>query len=131
VAKVEVVGTTVGRTAEGCELRIRSPWYRSLPLSSVLIELTLDGETVEPDRMRFCVNERDYTFDELAERYEEFWFVLDPGRLRVRGVQPGEHEIDLRLGLRIPYLFDEETGAVHTIHNRVQRTVVVPEEPQA
>lgn len=131
MAKVELIGTTVGRTADGCELRVRSPWYRSLPLSSVLIELDVDGDAVEPGRMRFCVNDRDRAFDELAEVYDEFWFVLDAGRLRVRDVEPGEHEIDFRLGLRIPYLFDEETGAVHTIHNRVQRTIVVPEEAEA
>ena len=91
---------------------MRSPWYRALPLSSIGIALTIDGNEIAADRIRFHVNDRDYTLTELEERYDEFWFVLDPGRVRVAAIEPGEHDVDLRLSLRIPYLFDEETGEV-------------------
>lgn len=113
------------------ELRLRSPWYRSLPLSSIDVTLELDGAEVKPEQMRFCVNDRDYELGELRDRFDEFWFVLDAARLRVGAVQPGEHEVDLRLSLRIPYLFDEETGDVLVIRPNARLMVTVPDEPQA
>jgi hypothetical protein len=113
------------------ELRIRSPWYRSLPLSCVDVELTVDGERVADDRIRVHVNDREHTLDELHERYDDFWFVLDPARVRVGGVEPGEHRVDVRLGLRIPYLFDEETGDVLQLWPAATETVRVPEQAQA
>jgi hypothetical protein len=131
VAQVDVLGADAGRIADGMELRLRSPWYRSLPLSSITIELTVDGEDVAAERLRFHVNDRTYRLDELEERWDEVWFVLDPGRLRVQGVEPGAHDVDLRLSLRIPYLFDEETGDVLVIRTAGRRTVSVPEQARA
>lgn len=131
MSTVDLVCATAGRTADGMELRVRSPWYRSLPLSSVDLELTVDGDHIAADRMRVHVNERDYTLDELHERYDEFWFVLDPARVLVAGVGPGEHEVALQLGLRIPYLFDEETGDVLQLWMSATVTVGVPERAHA
>jgi hypothetical protein len=131
VARVDVLGADVGRIADGMELRLRSPWYRSLPLSSITIELAVDGEQVPAERLRFHVNDRTYRLDELEERWDEVWFVLDPGRLRVQGVGPGPHDVELRLSLRIPYLFDEETGDVLVIRTGGHRAVSVPEEARA
>jgi hypothetical protein len=131
VARVDVLGADAGRIADGMELRLRSPWYRSLPLSSITIELAVDGEAIAAERLRFHVNDRTYGLDELEERWDEVWFVLDPGRLRVHGVEPGVHDVELRLSLRIPYLFDEETGDVLVIRTGGHRAVSVPEEPLA
>ena len=126
-----LVAPQAGRTSDGIELRLRSPWYRSLPLSSIDVRLELDGAEVKPERIRFCVNDRDYELDELRDRFDEFWFVLDAARLRVSAVPPGAHEVDLRLSLRIPYLFDEETGEVLVLRPNARLTVTAPEEPQA
>lgn len=131
MASVALLSRTAGRTADGMELRLRSPWYRSLPLSCVDVELTVDGERVAEDRISVHVNDRDYTLDELHERFDEFWFVLDPARVRVSGVDAGEHDVAVRLGLRIPYLFDEETGDVLQLWPAANETVVVPEQAQA
>src|SRR5205823_5792842 len=98
---------------------------------SIDVELTVDGEEVPPERIRFCLNDRDYTLAELHERFDEFWFVLDPLRLRVAGVAPGAHDVAVRLGLRIPYLFDEETGDVLQLWPSATAAVTVPERPQA
>ncbi len=113
------------------ELRVRSPWYRSLPLSSIDVALIVDGAEVPADRIRFCVEERDFTLDELHDLHDEFWFVLDPARLRVSGVEPGDHEVELTLSLRIPYLFDEETGEVLVVHPGAKLTVTIPEAAHA
>jgi len=131
MSRVDLLAATAGRTADGMELRLRSPWYRSLPLSCVDVELTVDGQRVADDRIRVHVNDRDYTLADLHDRYDEFWFVLDPARVRVSGVEPGEHEVGVRLGLRIPYLFDEETGDVLQLWPAARSTVIVPERPQA
>jgi Domain of unknown function (DUF6379) len=107
------------RTGEGYDVPLRFDWYRSLPLSCVAaLTLTLDGEPVAAEDMAFHVNDRDHALDELAELHDEFWFVLDPARIRVRTdepLAPGEHDIAVELSMRIPYLFDEETGEVLTL----------------
>jgi Domain of unknown function (DUF6379) len=116
------------RTAEGYEVAIRFDWYRALPLSGVSVSLTVDGQAVPAEQMRFCVNDCDYALDELSELYEDFWFVLDAGRLRVSPPEPlalGEHEIGVDLDLRIPYLFDEDSGDVLTISTAPRATLAI------
>ena len=107
------------RTGDGYEVPLRFDWYRSLPLSCVAsLTLTVDGQVVPAEDIDFHVNDRDYALDELPELCDEFWFVLDPARLRVRTGQAlaaGEHDIAVELAMRIPYLFDEETGQVLTL----------------
>jgi hypothetical protein len=95
-------------TADGFELDVRLNWYRSLPLSSVkTLELTVDGETIAPEEIAFALNGNEYALDELAERWDETWFVLDAATLRVRRplIRAGARaEVRLRLGSRIPYI---------------------------
>jgi hypothetical protein len=111
------------RTGDGYEVAVRFDWYRALPLSCVSVTLAVDGDAVPADRVRFHVNDRDYALDELPELYDDFWFVLDAARLRVVPAEPlvdGEHDVAVDITLRIPYLFDEETGDVLTLPNRVR-----------
>lgn len=122
----ELIEGPLRRTAEGYEVLVRFDWYRSLPLSGVSISLAVDGQAVPEDQIRFHVNERDYALGELSELYDEFWFVLDAARLRVTPAAPlaaGEHEVDVKVGLRIPYLFDEETGDVLTLYSNPRATL--------
>lgn len=112
------------RTGDGYEVPLRFDWYRSLPLSCIVsLTLTVDGQPVAADDILFHVNDRDYGPDELRDLYDEFWFVLDPARIRVRTdepLAPGEHDIAVDLAMRIPYLFDEETGQVLTLRWQLQ-----------
>jgi len=94
---------------EGYELKVRLQWYRSLPLSSVeKFQLAIDGEPVEPERIRFGINDHNYRLQELQEIVEEFWFILDPAVIRVS--QPGKiaageaHQVEAELALRFPYI---------------------------
>jgi uncharacterized protein DUF6379 len=95
-------------TDAGFELDVHPNWYRSLPLSSVTtVEVTVNGEHIPRDEITFSVNGADHALDELAERWDDTWFVLDPATLRVRRqlVRPGEAaEVRVRLGNRVPYL---------------------------
>jgi len=93
---------------DGFELDVHLNWYRSLPLSSLkTVELTVNGESIARDEIRFAVNGNDYALDELAEHWDETWFVLDPATFHVRRpvVERGETaEVSVRLGNRIPYI---------------------------
>jgi len=96
-------------TDSGFEVSVRFKWYRSLQLSCVEnLQLSLDGQPVDTSAIRFHVNDHTYRLDELADKVEEFWFILDsavvsveqPGRVR-----PGEtHQIDIAFGMRAPYI---------------------------
>jgi hypothetical protein len=96
-------------TEGGYEVGIRLNWYRSLPLSCVeTVRLALDGTWVDPDMIRFRINNHDYRLSELAEQLEEFWFVQDAAILHID--QPGKvatgesHTIEVEIGFRAPYI---------------------------
>ena len=95
-------------TDDGFELDIHPNWYRSLPLSSVTtVDLTVNGERIAKEEIAFSVNGAEHGLEELAERYDETWFVLDPATLRVRRqlVRRDESvDVWVRLRNRIPYL---------------------------
>jgi len=111
----------------GFELDVRLNWYRSLPLSSVAtLELSVDVETVPRGEIAFVLNGSEHALDELAGRWEETWFVLDPATLRVRRplVRRGEAvEIRIRLGSRIPYLLIAPGTPLEVVSERT-RTLV-------
>ena len=98
-------------TEDGFALEIHSHWYRALPLTSLaVVELAIDGERVDPENLRVEANDETFGFEELEERYDDWWFTTDAVTLHVprpaaaadgRG---GAHRIELELGLLIPYL---------------------------
>ncbi len=95
-------------TSDGFTLDIRSHWYRSLPLTSLaVLDLAVDGEKVPEQDMTIAVNGKSFTVPQLADGYDEWWYVLDPFELRVR--KPGfdrakPHHIEFGFGLSIPYI---------------------------
>ena len=95
-------------TGDGFSLDIRSHWYRSLPLTSLaVLDLAVDGEKVRQDDMTIVVNGKSFTVPQLADGYDEWWYVLDPFELRVRkpGFDAGvPHHIEFGFGLSIPYI---------------------------
>jgi len=95
-------------SGEGYALEIHSHWYRSLPLTSLaVVELTLDGERVDPSELSVEANGKTFSFDELEHGFDEWWFTTDAVTLRVQraGAAPGgRHRVELELGLSIPYL---------------------------
>jgi hypothetical protein len=95
-------------TEEGYALEIHSHWYRSLPMTSLaVVDLTLDGERVDPYQLRVGVNGKTFAFAELEELYDEWWFITDAVTLVIPrpGAAAGErHRVELDLGLSIPYL---------------------------
>jgi hypothetical protein len=62
----------------GIAVSVQLPWYRSLWLSAVDgVEVSVNGTAVPKDRIRFELQGRSYTVDELPEQWETLWFVAD------------------------------------------------------
>jgi hypothetical protein len=93
---------------EGYALEIHSHWYRALPLTSLaVVDLTLDGDRVEPSELTVEANGKTFLFDDLEHGFDEWWFTTDAVTLHVprAGAEPGgTHRVELELGLSIPYL---------------------------
>lgn len=98
--------------ADGLEIQIRQPWYRSLPLSSVVaVEVSVDGVPIPPEEIRFCLAGNEYVLAEVGRHWESVWFIQDPAILRVRCARrPDEAEVSVALTLRFPYIIIEGVG---------------------
>ena len=108
---------------EGFAFETHVPYYRGLGLSMIETpELSLDGEEIAVEDLRFTYDGVSRTFAELADVSDVRWelrtfatmTVLRPG-----GLTPGGHELSLNLRLRVSYL-------PFIAENRFTRTVSVP-----
>ncbi len=92
----------------GAAIDIRLPWYRSLPLSTVEIgEVRIDGQLVSPLAMTFEVNNKRYALDQLADKCDEWWYVLDSGLIHIINLKlerGSQHEVSVTVGIRPPYI---------------------------
>ena len=92
----------------GWRVGMRLPYYRGQVLSAVEdIALTVDGEKVPRDHVRFTVRGKTWTLDELETTYDERWEfgeVADVSVRRPGGLAPGRHTVTAAVQLRISYL---------------------------
>ncbi len=100
---------TLERVGDRVRISIRMPWYRALPFSSVAgVTWTIDGEQVPVDGLTWSCDGATLPLADLAERHDLWWYVLDSAV--VEGEAPsglgqgGEHDVELTLGLYIPYI---------------------------
>ena len=95
---------------DGFAFGLRMPWYRALPLSCLEgLEVKLDGEAVPSDELRLSVGDATYALADLPPLYDEWWYVADAADVRAPrpgGVGEGEHELDVTIALRIPYIVE-------------------------
>ena len=86
----------------------RLPYYRGLGLSMIEdIEVTLDGEKLPRDQVRFSVRGKTYTLDEMETVYDDRWNFGEKASVIVKmpgGLAKGAHEVELAETLRISYL---------------------------
>ena len=92
----------------GYQFDVRLAYYRGHYLS-VIDELAVevDGEAVPKEDIRFLVNGKKFTIDQLKEAYYEFWSIKKPATIQVRkpgGLEEGTHHVKLTLMFRCPYL---------------------------
>jgi hypothetical protein len=103
-----IVDGSLRVSPQGLEFDVRLPWYRSLPLSTVEIgELRIDGKAIPTDAISLQVNERRHGARDLADQVEDWWYVLDPGRVRVLAPDLGPSsvtDIELAIHLYPPYI---------------------------
>lgn len=98
----------LGGAKIGYQFDVRLSYYRGHFLS-VIDELSvrLDGQEVAQERLRFHLNGKSFGVCELRECYTEFWNLLDAATISVEqpgGLPVGEHEVDLTLVFRSPYM---------------------------
>ena len=92
----------------GVRFLARLPYYRGLGLSMVEdLAVTLNGEALPREAVRFALRGREWSLDELETVYDDRWnfgekatiILLKPGGLPV-----GKHRLKLAEKLRISYL---------------------------
>ena len=85
----------------------RLPYYRGLGLSMIEdIEVTLDGEKLPRDQVRFSVRGKTYTLDEMETVYDDRWNFGEKATIIALngGLTPGEHQIGFAVRMRVSYL---------------------------
>lgn len=97
-------------------VEVRLPWYRALPGSCIAgATLTIDGAAAPAESLRWRMNDRDFTFDELRTTTDEWWFPTDSvvlsGALPVEA--DADHEVTVGLTLYIPYIIISDTETLH------------------
>ena len=92
----------------GYQFDIRLGYYRGHYLSAIdEFEVTVDGEKIENQNLRFCINGKKFAPNQLKECFTEFWNLTDPATIMVikkNGLTTGTHQIKVHLMLRIPYM---------------------------
>jgi uncharacterized protein DUF6379 len=95
---------------DGFTFGLRMPWYRALPLSCLEgLEVTIDREPVASDDLRLALGDRTYALADLPPLHDEWWYVADAAEVRAPrpgGLASGEHELDVTIALRIPYIVE-------------------------
>lgn len=97
-----------GSKAVGFAFLGRLPYYRGLGLSMVEdIAVTVDGEAMPRDAVRFTVRDKTYTLDEMETVYDNRWNFGEKAKITVLkdgGLAAGEHKIEFAVRMRVSYL---------------------------
>ena len=92
----------------GFEFGARIAYYRGLGLSMVEdLAVTVDGEKIPRECVRFSVGGRTFALDEMETEYEarwEFGEIATVSVLKENGLSPGEHTLELIEQLRVSYM---------------------------
>ena len=92
---------------DGWHVGVRLPYYRGQVLSAVEdIVLTVDGEKVAREDVRFTVSGKTWTLDELETTYDERWEFGEVAEVSVPGASlaAGRHTLTAAGPMRISYM---------------------------
>ena len=99
----------------GFSFDVQLAYYRGHYLSDIdSLEVWLDGEKLPDEAVTFELNGKEMPVYKLKYAVTEFWSQVVPATIHVikaGGVEAGEHELDLKLMLRVPYM---QIGPDHT-----------------
>jgi hypothetical protein len=86
----------------------RLPYYRGLGLSMIEnIEVSVDGEAIPREDIRFAVRGRTYTLDQMETVHDDRWNFGEKAQiiaLKAGGLAPGQHTIGFAVRMRVSYL---------------------------
>ena len=92
----------------GFEFDVQLAYYRGHYLSDIdLLEVYLDGEKMPQEAVTFEIKGKELPVYKLTHAVTEVWSQVEPAKIRVikkGGVEAGEHEVELKLMLRVPYM---------------------------
>jgi hypothetical protein len=115
----------------GFAFYVRLPWYRALPLACVEgLEVTIDGTRIPSEELRIELNGRTYALAELPPLHEDWWYVADAAAVTAPlpdGLADGEHELDVTIHVRIPYIIESGVPLVmreHCVKTQATKEVV-------
>ena len=99
----------------GFSFDVQLAYYRGHYLSDIdSLEVWLDGEKMPDEAVTFELNGKEMPVYKLKYAVTEFWSQVVPATIHVikaGGVEAGEHELDFKLMLRVPYM---QIGPDHT-----------------
>lgn len=124
-----IVDNSLVADESGYSIRARMPWYRGLPISSIMdLAIAVDGQIAAPRAITIETDGVKRTLSEAAQVWDQSWYVLDDLIIHVAGVHVeirDGHKVDLTLGLRIPYL--PLNGQPVTVTERYSKTMPAKE----
>lgn len=92
----------------GFSFNVQLGYYRGHYLSTInTLEVYLDGELMPQEAVTFELKGKEMPVYKLKYAVTEFWSQVEPATIHVikkGGVISGEHELELKLMLRIPYM---------------------------
>lgn len=95
-------------TITGFQVKIMDSYYRGIYVPLIDgIEVTVDGETFTPDKVKCKFRNNVYSQDDLQNHPEERWQWMETCTLIVDkpgGLKPGWHKISIVVKERLPYL---------------------------
>lgn len=92
----------------GFEFDVQLAYYRGHYLSDIdLLEVYVDGEKIQQEAVTFELKGKEMPVYKLKYAVTEFWSQVEPAKISVikkDGLAIGEHEVVLKLMLRVPYM---------------------------
>ncbi|MGG5372346.1 C-glycoside deglycosidase beta subunit domain-containing protein [Enterococcus sp. AZ196] len=107
IKKDSFKGLYINGSRNGFSFDVQLAYYRGHYLSDIdLIEVYVDGEKMPDEAVTFELRGKELPLYKLKYAVTEFWSQVDLAKIRVlkAGGLTGEHEIELKLMLRIPYM---------------------------
>lgn len=108
IKKNTVKSMYINGEKNGFEFDVQLAYYRGHYLSDIdVLEVYSDGEKMPQEAVTFELNGKEMPIYKVKEAMTEFWSQVVPAKIRVikkGGLSAGEHELELKLMLRVPYM---------------------------
>ena len=106
--KLMIVEDSLENVDGGFAFLGRLPYYRGLGLSMIEdIQVTIDGDLIPRDNIRFSVRGKTYTLDQMETVYDDRWNFGEKAlitALKPGGLSAGAHTLEMAVRNRVSYL---------------------------